>query len=48
MISQNQVEGLPDAIKELDRLSNIETTSVSDSEIDSIFKNNEPNIEEEQ
>ncbi len=48
MISQNQVEGLPDAMEELDRLSNIETASLTDEEIDSVFENDEPNIEEEE
>lgn len=46
MISKNQVDGLPEAMGELDRLSNIETEPVSDTEIDSVFENNEPNIEE--
>ncbi len=46
MISKNQVDGLPEAMNELDRLSNIETEALSDAEIDSVFENNEPNIEE--
>lgn len=47
MISQNQIQGLPEAINELDRLSNIEISSVSQTEIDDIFDKKEPSIEEE-
>lgn len=47
MISQNQVEGLPEAMDELNRLSSIEVDSVPDTDIDAIF-NEGPNIEEEQ
>lgn len=39
MISQNQVEGLPMAMKELDQLKSVEIGSVPNADIDAIFDN---------
>lgn len=40
MISQNQVEGLPAAMKELGQLKNVEIESVPNADIDAIFDDN--------